>query len=101
MTEPGKLHGRTAIVTGGGGAIGGAIARIFGREGANVVCADLKGEAAEAVAAEIVAAGGQAIGAQVDVSLPADAARVAKLAADRFGNIRILVNVAAAGKSVV
>ena len=96
MTETGKLQGRTAIVTGGGGAIGGAIAKIFGRQGANVVCADINGEAANAVAAEIVAAGGQALGAQVDVSLPADTARVAELAAARFGNVRILVNVAAA-----
>lgn len=97
MTETGKLQGRTAIVTGGGGAIGGAIAKIFGREGANVVCADINGEAAKAVAAEIVAGGrGQAIGAQVDVSLPGDAARAAQLAADTFGNVRILVNVAAA-----
>lgn len=96
MTETGKLHGRTAIVTGGGGAIGGAIARIFGREGANVLCADLKGENADAVAAEIVAAGGKAVGAQVDVSQPADAERAAELAAKTFGNLRILVNVAAA-----
>ncbi len=96
MTETGKLQGRTAIVTGGGGAIGGAIARIFGREGANVVCADLKGENAAAVAADIAAAGGKAIGAAVDVSKPADAERVARLAVDKFGNIRILVNVAAA-----
>lgn len=96
MTETGKLHGRTAIVTGGGGAIGGAIARIFGREGAAVLCADLKGENAEAVAAEITAAGGKAIGVQVDVAQPADAERVAELAAKKFGNLRILVNVAAA-----
>jgi NAD(P)-dependent dehydrogenase (short-subunit alcohol dehydrogenase family) len=96
MTETRKLHGRTAIVTGGGGAIGGAIAKIFGREGANVVCGDLKGENADAVAAEIVAAGGKAIGARLDVSQPADAERVAKLAAETFGNVRILVNVAAA-----
>lgn len=96
MTETGKLQGRTAIVTGGGGAIGGAIARIFGREGAKVVCADLQEKHAQAVAAEIVAAGGQAIGVAVDVSKPADTARVAQLAAETFGNLRILVNVAAA-----
>lgn len=96
MTETGKLQGRTAIVTGGGGGIGGAIARIFGREGANVVVGDLKPEAADKVAAEIVAAGGKAMGCALDVSKPAEAERAAKLAADTFGNVRILVNVAAA-----
>jgi NAD(P)-dependent dehydrogenase (short-subunit alcohol dehydrogenase family) len=96
MTETGKLQGRTAIVTGGGGGIGGAIAKIFGREGANVVVADLKPEAADKVAAEIAAAGGKAIGVPVDVSKSEDAQRVAKLATDTFGNLRILVNVAAA-----
>ena len=96
MTGTGKLLGRTAIVTGGGGAIGGAIAKLFGHEGAQVVIGDLKAENAEAVAAEIVAAGGKAVGCPLDVSKPVDAERVAALAAEKFGNIRILVNVAAA-----
>lgn len=96
MTDTGKLTGRTAIVTGGGGAIGGAIARIFGRQGARVVVGDIKPDAADAVAADIAAAGGRAIGCELDVSKPADAERAARLAEDSFGNVRILVNVAAA-----
>jgi NAD(P)-dependent dehydrogenase (short-subunit alcohol dehydrogenase family) len=48
-----KLEGRVAIVTGGGGAIGRAIARRFDAEGATVVVADIRADAAEAVAAEL------------------------------------------------
>jgi NAD(P)-dependent dehydrogenase (short-subunit alcohol dehydrogenase family) len=45
-----KLDGRVAIVTRGGGAIGAAVARCFDDEGATVVVADVRADAAEAVA---------------------------------------------------
>ena len=48
-----KLDGRVAVITGGGGAIGGAQARLFGREGAAVCVADLFADKAESVASEI------------------------------------------------
>ena len=57
-----KLEGRVALVTGGGGAIGGAQARLFAREGAAVCVADLYAAKAEAVAREIVASGGRGAG---------------------------------------
>jgi NAD(P)-dependent dehydrogenase (short-subunit alcohol dehydrogenase family) len=50
---PVKLEGRVALVTGGAGAIGRAIARRFDEEGAVVVVADVRAEAAIAVAAEL------------------------------------------------
>ena len=92
----GKLAGRTAIVTGGGGAIGGAIARIFAREGANLTVCDLDPKKAEEVAADIVKQGGKAVPCPTDVSKPEDCERAVRLAADTFGNVRVLVNVAAA-----
>jgi NAD(P)-dependent dehydrogenase (short-subunit alcohol dehydrogenase family) len=61
-----ELEGRTAIVYGGGGALGGGVARAFGREGAKVFLAGRSREPIEAVAAGINAAGGYAEAAVVD-----------------------------------
>jgi NAD(P)-dependent dehydrogenase (short-subunit alcohol dehydrogenase family) len=51
-----RLHGQSVVVTGGGGGIGGAIARAFAAEGAGVVVADV-GDAAAKVADAIRGAG--------------------------------------------
>ena len=58
MTE--LLEGKTAIIYGGGGAIGSGVARSFAREGARVFLAGRKREALDAVAKDITAAGGSA-----------------------------------------
>jgi len=60
------LDGRNAIIYGGGGAIGGAVARAFAREGARVHLAGRTLEPLEAVAEQIRAAGGAAETAQLD-----------------------------------
>ena len=51
---------RTVIITGAGGGLGRAYALAFGQAGANVVVNDIRIEAATQVAAEVIAAGGQA-----------------------------------------
>ena len=63
-----RLNDKVAIVTGGAHGMGEAEARLFAREGARVVVADILASAAEAVAADIRAGGGQAIAAAVDVT---------------------------------
>ena len=87
-----RLEGKSAIVTGAASGIGREIARIYAREGAQVAIADLNTEAANATAAEIRAAGGQAIGVTMDVTNEeaVNAGVAATIAA--FGGVDILVS---------
>src|SRR6478609_4010600 len=61
------LSEKTAVIYGGGGAIGGAVARVFAREGARVFVAGRTQAKLDAVARDIAAAGGEAETALVDV----------------------------------
>lgn len=63
-----RFQDKVVIVTGAASGIGKEIARAFAGEGAKVVIADLQRQAAETAAAEIVVAGGIAIGVGMDVS---------------------------------
>ena len=87
-----RLDGKVAIVTGAAHGMGEAEARLFAKEGAKVVVADVLGKKAEAVAADIRASGGNAIAATIDVtSEPEWVALIAKTLAS-YGRIDILVN---------
>jgi NAD(P)-dependent dehydrogenase (short-subunit alcohol dehydrogenase family) len=96
MAETGKLAGRTALVTGGGGAIGGAICRLYAAEGARELVVDANAPAADAVAADIRKAGGEAAARETDVADPAQALAAVTAAIAAFGALHNLVNVAAA-----
>ena len=93
---PGLLSGRAALVTGGGGEIGGAIARRFAAEGAAVTLADIRRDRAESVAEDIKKAGGRAVAIEANVADAADAAKSVRCAIEAFGTLTTLVNVAAA-----
>jgi NAD(P)-dependent dehydrogenase (short-subunit alcohol dehydrogenase family) len=83
---------RTVIITGAGGGLGRAYALAFAAEGANVVVNDIRLEAAEAVAAEAVAAGGRAIANQGDITTMAGAQSIADAAVAPYGEVHVLVN---------
>lgn len=92
MDDMGRLSDRVAIVTGGAQGIGEAICRRLAADGATVVVADINGERAEAVAADI---GGSAISFQVDVGDEDGVAALFAKVQEDFGKLDVLVNNAA------
>jgi 3-oxoacyl-[acyl-carrier protein] reductase len=95
------LGGRVAIVTGSARNIGRAIARALADAGAAVVINARSSEAdAEAVAREIVAAGGKAMAKIADVGTPDGAKALVAAAVDTFGRLDILVNNAAVRREI-
>jgi 3-oxoacyl-[acyl-carrier protein] reductase len=85
---------QVALITGGGGGIGGAVAQRMAAAGIAVVIADYDGGAAETVQNEITAAGGQAEALAVDVTVAGDVKAAVSQVAKRFGRIDILANIA-------
>ncbi len=92
-----RLDGDVALVTGAGAGIGRAIAKLFASVGASVVVSDLKAEAAETVARDIVAAGGKAVGIACNVTKEDDLVAAVNTAIEHFGRLTILVNNAGGG----
>lgn len=90
------FNGKTVIVTGSTQGIGRQIAIKFGSMGANVVVNGIdtpeQKELANSVAAEVKAAGGNAVVAIADVSKQQDTDALIQCAADNFGNIDVIVN---------
>lgn len=91
----GKLDGKVALITGSGQNIGRATALRFAAEGADIVVNDIERSRAEQVAGEIQALGRRALAIQGDVSDREQVQAMASEALAFFGQIDILVNVAA------
>src|SRR5579859_4105937 len=92
MDDALAVAGRVAIVTGAGNGLGRAEALALARAGARLVLNDLPGDAVEAVAAEIGAAGGAAVVAAGDVSEWAVGEKMLATALREYGQLDILVN---------
>jgi len=86
-----ELEGGVAVVTGAGAGLGRAEALALAAAGAKVVVNDI-GDAAEAVAAEIAAAGGQAVGVAGDIGDWDFATSLVRRAIDEYGDLNVLVN---------
>ncbi|WP_396331686.1 2-hydroxycyclohexanecarboxyl-CoA dehydrogenase [Burkholderia anthina] len=87
-----RLEGKTVIVTGGGGGIGGATCRRFAAEGARVAVLDLSIEAAGKVANEIRAAGGIARAIRCDITDRDDVDAAVAATEAELGPVDVLVN---------
>src|SRR5215213_7290608 len=94
----GRLQGKIAVITGAGQSPGEtigngrAIALLFAREGAQVLCVDRQLESAAETVAMVTAEGGSALPFQADVSRDADCAALIAEAKSRWGRLDILVN---------
>jgi NAD(P)-dependent dehydrogenase (short-subunit alcohol dehydrogenase family) len=92
-----RLDGQVALITGGGGAIGTAMAGGLASVGAALVIADRRMDAAEATVAALRDAGAEALAVEADVTSEADVQRAVRTAADFQGRLDILINCAGIG----
>lgn len=92
-----SLAGRVALVSGGGGSIGAAIAEAFGGAGARVAVAGRTRATLDAAVERIAAAGAEGVAITGDATDDADGDRMVALTIERFGRIDIIVNAVGGG----
>ena len=88
----GRLQGKVCLITGAGSGIGQATARLFAREGAQVVVADVDDRGARSTVASIRKSGGEAVAEHADVTDEQDTIALAAKVAKRFKRIDVLFN---------
>jgi NAD(P)-dependent dehydrogenase (short-subunit alcohol dehydrogenase family) len=92
-----SLDGRVALIPGGGGGIGSALAEALAGAGCRVAVAGRTREACDAAIERVLAAGSDGLAITADVTSDPDAERMGRETADRFGGIDILVNAVGGG----
>lgn len=92
MTSENPYLGRVALITGGGGGIGGVTSKVFAKAGYRVVVSDLHLHTAQRVAEQIVAAGGDALAVKTDISDREDVARLFAIIREKYGKLHAAFN---------
>ncbi len=87
-----RVHNKVIIVTGSGGGIGEGIAKRLAAEGAQIIVNDIQHAQGEQVAADIRAAGGQAVFVAADVTQSAQVKALVQAAVQHFGRLDVMVN---------
>ena len=87
-----RLEGKVAIISGAASGMGAEEARLFAREGARVVVADITDDDGEAVAREIEDSGGEAVFVHTDVTSESSWRHAVETTLERYGKVDILVN---------
>ena len=87
-----NISDKVVVITGASSGLGEATARHLAAKGARLVLAARRLDRLEALVAEIVAAGGQAIAVQTDVTVKADADAMIAAGVEAFGRVDVLVN---------
>jgi len=87
-----RLPGKVAIITGGAYGMGAEETKLFAREGAKVVIADVLEEEGKQLEVEVNQSGGEAMFMRTDVTAEADWQRLVETTVSRFGTLNILVN---------
>lgn len=98
LQEMFDLEGKVVAATGGGGVLVGEMSRGLAKAGARVAVLDIVEEAAQQVADEVNAAGGEAIGVKMDVLDKASTEAALETVQDRFGRVDTLINGAGGNK---
>lgn len=96
-----SLDGRVAVIPGGSGGIGSALAEAFAGAGCRVVVAGRTAEACDAALEALRASGGEGLAVTADVTSEADSGRLVRETLDRFGQIDIIVNAVGGGAGKV
>jgi len=96
-----SLEGRVALISGGGGAIGSALATALAGAGARVTVVDITDERAEAAAAKIRETGAEVLALRADVTNEADCERIVAATVERHGRLDIIVNAVGGGAGKV
>ncbi|GAA1737826.1 SDR family NAD(P)-dependent oxidoreductase [Isoptericola hypogeus] len=97
MATGGSFQGKVALVTGGGSGIGEAVSKELAAHGAKVVVTDIRLDAAQRVADEIAAAGGEAAPFEQNTAVKEDAFEAVDFARATFGGLHHAVNNAGIG----
>ena len=87
-----RLEDKVAIITGGANGMGAEESRLFAREGAKVIVADMREEDGETVVSQIAEAGGTGVYVHMDVTSESDWKKLIDQTVSQFGKLDILVN---------